>query len=109
MTAHTLLRMWACTFTQRWDQNHRASGHHIFESPRVRQVCVYYLGGLVGSPAVLVAVEAGQKHILIGVHLAEAQGLVGVVTDHIVAVQQLFGLWVSILQENIWWWGRIGR
>lgn len=57
----------------------------------------------MGSPAVLVAVEAGQKHILIGVHLAEAQGLVGVVTDHIVAVQQLFGLWVSILQENIWW------
>lgn len=64
-------------------------------------MCVCYLGGLVGSPAVLVAVEAGQKHILIGVHLAEAQGLVGVVTDHIVAVQQLFGLWVSILQENI--------
>lgn len=55
----------------------------------------------MGSPAVLVAVEAGQKHILIGVHLAEAQGLVGVVTDHIVAVQQLLGLWVSILRENI--------
>lgn len=55
----------------------------------------------MGSPAVLVAVETGQKHILIGVHLAEAQGLVGIVTDHIVAVQQLLGLWVSILRENI--------
>lgn len=55
----------------------------------------------MGSPAVLVAVEAGQKNILIGVHLAEAQGLVGVVADHIVAVQQLLGLWVSNLREKI--------
>lgn len=49
-------------------------------------VCVRYLRGLVGSPAVLVAVEAGQQHVLICVHLAKAQCLVGIVTDHIVAV-----------------------
>lgn len=54
----------------------------------------------MGSPAVLVAVEAGQQHILICVHLAKAQRLVGVVTDHVVAVDQLLGLRVPILREK---------
>lgn len=35
-------------------------------------VCVHYLRGFVRSPAVLVAVEAGQQHVLICVHLAKA-------------------------------------
>lgn len=56
-----------------------------------------YLWGLVGSPAVLVAVQAGQQHVLIRVHLAEAQCLVCVVTDHVVAVDQLLGVRLRIL------------
>lgn len=63
-------------------------------------VCACYLRGLVGSPAVLMAVEAGQQHVLVRVHLAEAQRLVGVVADHVVTVEQLLGLWVPILTEN---------
>lgn len=65
-------------------------------------MCACYLRGLVGSPAVLMAVEAGQQHVLVRVHLAEAQRLVGVITDHIVTVDQLLGLWVPILTENSW-------
>lgn len=56
-----------------------------------------YLWGLVGSPAVLVAVQAGQQHVLIRVHLAETQRLVCVVTDHVVAVDQLLGVRLRIL------------
>lgn len=52
------------------------------------------------SPAVLVAMDAGQQHVLIGVHLAEAQCLMGVVADHVVAVNQLLGLQDPILREN---------
>jgi len=55
----------------------------------------------VGSPAVLVAVEAGQQHILIRVHLAKTQRFVGVVTDHIVAVDQLLSVQVPILREKM--------
>lgn len=54
----------------------------------------------MGSPAVLVAMEAGQQHILICVHLAKAQRLVGVIADHIMAIDQLLSLRVSILIEN---------
>lgn len=46
------------------------------------------------------AMQAGQQHILICVHLAKAQGLVGVVTNHVVAVDQLLCLRVSILTET---------
>lgn len=56
----------------------------------------------MGSPAVLMAVEAGQQHVLVRVHLAEAQRLMGVITDHVVAVDQLLGLWVPILTESGW-------
>lgn len=66
----------------------------------VLYVCVCYLRGLVGSPAVLVAVDAGQQHVLIRIHLAKAQSLVGIVADHIVAVNQLLGLQVPILREK---------
>lgn len=59
-----------------------------------------YLSRLVGSPAVLVAVEAGQQHILICVHLAEAQSLMRVITDYIVAVEQFLSLWFSILKTE---------
>lgn len=56
----------------------------------------------MGSPAVLVAVEAGQQHVLIRVHLAKAQHFVSVVTNHIVAVDQLLRPRVPILWENMW-------
>lgn len=61
---------------------------------------IRYLWRLVGSPAVLVAVEAGQEDVFIGVHLAEAQGLVGVVADHVMAEDQLVCLRVLVLQEE---------
>lgn len=51
----------------------------------------------MGSPAVLVAVEAGKQHVLIRVNLAKAQCLVCVVADHIVAEDQLLCLCVPIL------------
>lgn len=46
------------------------------------------------------AVETVQQHILISVHLAEAQSLVGVVTDHIVAVDKFFSLWLPALGKK---------
>ena len=58
---------------------------------------VRYLWRLVGAPAVLVAVNAGQEDVLIRVHLAEAQGLVGVVADHVMAEEQLFCVLVLVL------------
>ena len=54
----------------------------------------------MGSPAVLVAVEAGKQHVLICVHLTKTQCFMGVVTDHIVAVDQILSLWVPILRDN---------
>lgn len=62
--------------------------------------CVLYLRGLVGPPAVLVAVEAGEQHVLIRVDLAKAQRLVRVVADHVVAEDQLLGLALPILQNQ---------
>lgn len=44
--------------------------------------------------------EAGQQHILICVHLAKTQCLMGVVTNHIVTIDQLLRLRVPVLREN---------
>lgn len=63
-------------------------------------VCACYLRGFVGSPAVLVAMEAGQEHVLISVHLTKAQCLMRIITNNIVAVEQLLSLCVSILAEK---------
>lgn len=63
-------------------------------------VSVSYLRGLVGPPAVLVAVQAGQQHVLVSVHLTEAQRFMRVVTDHIVAVKRLLCVCVPILHQN---------
>lgn len=60
-----------------------------------------YLWGLVRSPAVLVAVKAGKQDVFIRVNLAKAQRLVGVITDHIVTIDQLLSLWAPILKENM--------
>lgn len=54
----------------------------------------------MGSPAVLMAVEAGEQHVLVCVNLAEAQCLVRVVADHVVAQDQLLGLALPILQNQ---------
>lgn len=54
----------------------------------------------MGSPAVLVAVQAGQQHVLVSVHLTEAQSFMCVVTDHIVAVKRLLCVCVPILNQN---------
>lgn len=54
----------------------------------------------MGSPAVLVAMEAGQEHVLISVHLTKAQCLMRIITNNIVAVEQLLSLCVSILAEK---------
>lgn len=54
----------------------------------------------MGSPAVLVAVEAGKQHVLIRVNLAKAECLVCVIADHIVAEDQLLCLCVPILWEK---------
>lgn len=62
--------------------------------------CVLYLRGLVGPPAVLMAVEAGEQHVLVRVNLAEAQRLVRVVADHVVAQDQLLGLALPVLQNQ---------
>lgn len=51
MTPCTLLEMHRKAGTKKTPKN---------TGPWVREVCMHYLGGLVGSPAVLVAVEAGQ-------------------------------------------------
>lgn len=64
------------------------------------RVCACYLRGFVGSPAVLVAMEAGQEHVLISVHLTKAQRLMRIITNNIVAVEQLLCLCVSILAEK---------
>lgn len=54
----------------------------------------------MGPPAVLMAVEAGEQHVLVRVDLAEAQRLVRVVADHVVAQDQLLGLAVPILHNQ---------
>lgn len=59
---------------------------------------MHYLRRLVGPPAVLVAVEAGQQYVLIRVHLTKAQRLICVIADHIVTVQQLLCVLVPILR-----------
>lgn len=50
------------------------------------------------APAVLVTVEAGQQDVLIGVHLAKPQCLLGVVTDHKMAEDQLLLLRALVLK-----------
>lgn len=54
----------------------------------------------MGSPAVLVAVQTVQQHILVCVHLTEPQCFVGVITDHIMAVDQLLGFRIPILKDT---------
>lgn len=54
----------------------------------------------MGPPAVLMAVQAGEQHVLVRVDLAEAQRLVRVVADHVVAQDQLLGLALPILQNQ---------
>lgn len=57
-----------------------------------------YLRGPVRAPAVLVTVEARQQDVLIGVHLAKPQRLLGVVTDHKMAEDQLLLLGALVLK-----------
>lgn len=59
-----------------------------------------YLWGLVRAPAVLVTVESSQQNILIGVHLAKPQRLLGVITDHKMAEDKLLCLRALVLKEK---------
>lgn len=57
-----------------------------------------YLWGLVRAPAVLVAVESSQQNILISIHLAKPQRLLGVITDHEMAEDKLLCLRAPVLK-----------
>lgn len=59
-----------------------------------------YLWGPVRAPAVLVTVEARQQDVLVRVHLAKPQRLLGVVTDHKMAEDQLLHLRALVLKEK---------
>lgn len=57
-----------------------------------------YLWGLVWAPAVLVTVQSSQQNILISIHLAKPQRLLGVITDHKMAEDKLLCLRALVLK-----------
>lgn len=57
-----------------------------------------YLWGLVRAPAVLVTVESSQQNILISIHLAKPQRLLGIITDHEMAEDKLLCLRALVLK-----------